>query len=216
VASSTFFAPSFCVTDHLRGLLLREERFEVGHGALHHAGALHHLRQEHLAAAEEIAHHVHAGHQRAFDHEHGVHVFHAGLFRVLLDVVGDAMHERMLQALFHTAFAPGGLRGYNFCARCALELLRERDHTFCCIGATCQQHILHVFQQVLGDVVVHAHLTGVDDAHVETGFDGVVEEGGVDGLAHGFVAAEAEAHVAHAAAGQCTGQVLLDPAHGLR
>ena len=79
-------------SDHLCGLLLREEGLEVGHGALHHAGALNHLRQEHLAAAEEVAHHVHAGHQRAFDHEDGVHVLHAGLFRVGLDVVGDAMH----------------------------------------------------------------------------------------------------------------------------
>jgi hypothetical protein len=72
-----------------------------------------------------------------------------------------------------------------------------------------------VLQQVLRDVVVHTDLPGVDDAHVHARLDGVVEEGGVDGLAHGFVAAEAEAHVAHATAHQGTGQVLLDPTHGL-
>ena len=37
----------------------------------------------------------------------------------------------------------------------------------------------------------------------------------MDGLAHGLVAAETEAHIAHTAAGERTGQVLLDPAHGL-
>jgi hypothetical protein len=40
---------------------------QVGHGLLHHARALHHLGQEHLALAEQVAHDVHAGHQRAFD-----------------------------------------------------------------------------------------------------------------------------------------------------
>ena len=50
-----------------RGLLLLHEGFEIGHGALHHAGRLHDLRQEHLAGAEEVADDVHAGHERAFD-----------------------------------------------------------------------------------------------------------------------------------------------------
>ena len=40
---------------------------QVGHGLLHHAGAFHHLGQEHLARAKQVAHHVHAVHQRAFD-----------------------------------------------------------------------------------------------------------------------------------------------------
>jgi hypothetical protein len=58
-------------------------------------------------------------------------------------------------------------------------------------------------------VVVHAHHAGVDDAHVHPGLDGVVQEHGVDGLAHRVVAAEAEAHVADAAADLGAGQVAL-------
>ena len=46
--------------------------FDVGlkirYRLLHHASGFHHLRQEHLALAEQIADHVHAVHQRAFDH----------------------------------------------------------------------------------------------------------------------------------------------------
>jgi hypothetical protein len=40
---------------------------QIGDRLLHHAGRFHHLRQEHLARAEQVADHVHAGHQRAFD-----------------------------------------------------------------------------------------------------------------------------------------------------
>jgi hypothetical protein len=43
----------------------------------------------------------------------------------------------------------------------------------------------------------------------------VVQEHGVDGLAHRVVAAERERHVGHAARHLGTGQVLLDPARGL-
>ena len=45
-----------------------DKRFQVRHGLLHHARGFHHLRQEHFALAEQIAHHVHAVHQRPFDH----------------------------------------------------------------------------------------------------------------------------------------------------
>ena len=41
---------------------------EIGHGLFHDARALYHLRQKHLAGAEQIAHHVHAVHERTFDH----------------------------------------------------------------------------------------------------------------------------------------------------
>ena len=41
---------------------------EVCHGGFHHTRRLDHLRQKHLASAEQIADHIHARHQRAFDH----------------------------------------------------------------------------------------------------------------------------------------------------
>jgi len=48
--------------------LALDERFEMGDCLLHHPSALYDLWQEHLAVAEEIADHVHAVHQRAFDY----------------------------------------------------------------------------------------------------------------------------------------------------
>src|SRR5690606_15313605 len=49
-------------------LFLFDKGNQVGNGLLHDARRLHHLRQKHLARAEEVAHHVHAVHERPFDH----------------------------------------------------------------------------------------------------------------------------------------------------
>ncbi len=48
-----------------------DERDQVRHRLFHHTGRFDHLRQEHLARAEQVAHHVHARHQRAFDYLDG-------------------------------------------------------------------------------------------------------------------------------------------------
>ena len=67
------------------------------HGLLHHAGAFDHLRQEHLALAKQVTDHVHAVHERAFDHVQrttalGQNLL-VGLFGVVGDEVGEAMHQ---------------------------------------------------------------------------------------------------------------------------
>jgi hypothetical protein len=80
-------------------LLLRlHERFQVGDRALHHPGALDHLGQEHLARAEQVADDLHAVHQRALDDLQRAVGTAAGLLGVGLDVVDDAVHERVLRA----------------------------------------------------------------------------------------------------------------------
>ncbi|MNH21119.1 hypothetical protein D3C79_809160 [compost metagenome] len=76
-----------------------DERDQVGHGLLHHAGRLDHLRQEHLAGAEQVANHVHAAHQRPFDDFDRARTLLAALLGVFDDVCGDAFDQRMFQAL---------------------------------------------------------------------------------------------------------------------
>ena len=89
------------------GFFLRlHEREQVGHRLLHHAGRLHDLRQKHLAGAEQIADNVHAVHERAFDHGQWLAVFPARLFDILLDVVHNALHQRVAEPLFDAALAP--------------------------------------------------------------------------------------------------------------
>ena len=84
-------------------LLGLDERQQVRDRLLHDARRLDHLRQEHLAGAEQVADDVHAVHQRAFDHLDRPPAFgghrRAHLLGVLDDEGGDALHQRMREAL---------------------------------------------------------------------------------------------------------------------
>ncbi len=202
----------------------------MGDGGLHHARRLHHLRQEHLAGAEQVADDVHAGHQRALDHvqrtaalgEDGL----VGLFGVLGDEVGDALHQRVRETLLHRADAPGQARG--IVAHRALDglggvqqplgrrLLRVAGALRAVqLRLAVEDDVFHQLAQLGVEVVVHAHHAGVDDAHVHAGLDRVIQEHGVDGFPHRLVAAEREAHVGDAARHLGSRQVLLDPARGV-
>ena len=78
----------------------------MGDGALHDAGALDDLRQEHLALAEQIADDVHAVHQRPLDDLDGMVELLPRRLGVLLGVVGDALDQRVLQAVLYRPLAP--------------------------------------------------------------------------------------------------------------
>ncbi len=160
---------------------------------------------------------VHAGHQRPFDHVQrapvlGLHGLPA-LLGVGDDEIGDAVDQRVRQAMVHVARAPGEL-GAVVLGR-TLHRLGDLEQALGRVGAAVQHHVFHALAQFGIEVVVDAHHAGVDDAHVHAGPDGVVQEHGVDRLAHRLVAAEAEAHVADAARHLGSGQVLLDPARGV-
>ena len=187
---------------------------QVGHSRLHHTGALDDLGQKHLALAEQIADHIHAGHQRAFDHMQRPAALgrdrDPGFFGVQHDEIGDAVHQGVREPLVHIAGPPGQARaivqGHAFGA------LGHLNQALTTVGAAIQHDVFDSFSELSVEVVVHAHHPGVDDAHVHAGLDRVVQKHGVDGFAHRLVAAEAETHVGHAAADLGTGQVLFDPA----
>ncbi len=190
---------------------------QMGHGLLHHPRTLDDLGQEHLARAEQVADHVHAVHQRAFDDVQRPPAFGTdGLpdfFGVFDDEVGNAVHQRVAQTLAHRQLAPGQ-SGCIVFGR-ALHRFGHFEQALGGVGAAVEHHVFHALAQLGVEVVVNAHLPGVDDAHVHPGGNGVIQEHGVDGLAHRLVAAEAETHVGHAARHLGTGQVLLDPARGV-
>jgi hypothetical protein len=109
-----------------------------------------------------------------------------GLFGVLGDEVGDAMDQRMRQALLDVAGAP--LVALAVVTRCALGLLGNLDQAFARVGAAIEHHVFDPLAQVGFELVVDTHHAGVDDAHVHPRLDGVVQEHGVDRLAHRVVA----------------------------
>ena len=178
-------------------LLSFEIGLQVGHGLLHDTRRLHHLRQEHLARAEQIADHVHAGHQRAFDDVQRLFRLLACLFRIGLDELGDAVHQRVRQPFLHRRIAPGVVL-HDLLAAVPLEARGGLQQAIGGIGAAIENHILAQLAQFRRDIVIDGELTGVNDAHVHAGLNGVVQEHRVHRLAHRLVAAEGERQVRHA------------------
>ena len=74
-------------------LFLFDKGDQVRYGLFHYAGGLDHLGQEHLAGAEQVADHVHAGHQRAFNDLDRALGLLAGQLGVLDDPGGDALDQ---------------------------------------------------------------------------------------------------------------------------
>ena len=107
-------------------LLRFDEGQQVGDRLLHHARGLHHLRQEHLAGAEQVADHVHAVHQRAFDDVQRPRRQRARFLGVGLDVLVDAVHERMAQARAHGLVAPGEVLDLRLRPSCPCSARRSR------------------------------------------------------------------------------------------
>jgi hypothetical protein len=176
------------------GLLLGlDERLEVSDRLLHDARRLHHLRQEHLAGAKQVADHVHAVHQRAFDHaEHALatgDVFAPHLLGVGLDERVDTLDQRVLEPFHRRRVAPGDVV-LGLLRAAALVRLRDLDQPLGGIGTAVQDHVLDALAQLRLDVLVHRQSAGVDDAHVHAGLARVVQEHGVDRLADRIVAAE--------------------------
>src|SRR5262249_11203694 len=130
------------------------------------------------------------------------------LFRVLLDEVDDAVHERVLDALLDRRLAP---REVDLALRpLALHTARVLDEPLGGVVAPVEDDVLDALEELRLDVLVHDELAGVDDAHVEAGADRVEEERGVHRLAHDVVTAERKAEVRDPAARLRAGAALLD------
>ena len=79
------------------------------------------------------------------------------------------------------------------------------------VGGAVEDDILNGLKQFGSDVIV-AHGGGrVDDTHIHTGLDGMVEKHGVHGFAQIVVATESEGEVAHTTAHMGTGQMGAYP-----
>ena len=89
------------------------ERLEIRHRLFHDARRFHHLRQEHFALAKQVADHVHAVHQRAFNHFNRTRSLLAGFFGILLDKLGNAFDQRVFQTFIHFPRTPLCLLGVS-------------------------------------------------------------------------------------------------------
>ena len=155
------------------GLFLRlHEGHEIGHGLFHHARGFDDLRQKHFARAEQIPDHVHAGHERAFDHLERLGEFLPRLLDVRVNKIHDALHQGVGQALLDRGRAPGVLDDLGLAL--LLHGFGELDQPFRGVGAAVEQHILDQGEQFLGHLFIDGEHPGVDNAHVHPGADGMV------------------------------------------
>ena len=129
----------------------------------------------------------------------GLAVFLPRFFGVGLDVIGDALDQRVRQALFDRAAAPGIFFDLRLSLlpspsrRTPAGARSQSGRRFSSTSSTSSQ-------QVLGNLFVDRELAGVHDAHVHAARNRVIEKRGVHRFAHDIVAAEGKRNVAHAAA----------------
>ena len=192
-------------------LLPLHEGHEIGDGALHDAGRLHDLRQEHLAGAEQVADDVHASHQGTFDDVQRARCLGPRLLGVLLDIVGDAVDQRVSQALLDRLLAPGKV-GLLLLPAAALVAFGRLEQAVGRVCAPIEDHVLDQVAQLGLDIVIKRKLPGIDDAHVHARLDRVVQEHRVHRFTHALVAAEGERQVRHAAGHMHVRQLRLDAA----
>ena len=192
----------------------RKVGLEPCHSALHDAGRLDHLREEHLAGSEEVADDIHSAHERTLNHRQrtaqGLH----GLFGILFHKGIKAVDQTVLDAGVDGEFAPRFVLLADLAG--ALDVLGVAQKALGGIVAAVEEHVFDAVAEFRLNLLVDDELAGVDDAHVHSVANSVVEEAGVHCLAHVVVAAKAEADVGDTAADFGPRKVLLDPSRSLK
>ena len=141
----------------------------------HGACGFHHLWQEHLSASEELAHGVHAVHERSFDDADSLGVFVESLVEVGVEICGNALNQSVCQALFERFRAPfllvavvGGSGVVLVAVGFSLQIFRKADESFGGIGGAVEDGVLDDCELVGGNVAVEHFRGRVDNAEVHS------------------------------------------------
>src|SRR5258706_6017054 len=171
--------------------------YEVRYRLFHHARRFHHLRQEHLAGAKQLADDIHAVHQRPFDHLDRARQLEARFLGVGDDVRRDAVDQRVRQALLDAAGAPGFVLARFL--RGAFDPPGELHQALGRVRTPVEDHVFDMLAQFRDDLLVHAELPGVDDAHRHSVAGRVIEESRLHRVGYPGFAAEAAGQLLWAA-----------------
>ena len=96
-----------------------------------------------------------------------------------------------------------------------LKMMRQFHQPFRGVFATVKQHVFHPFQQIRINLLIHDNLTGIDDAHIHTGLNGMIQEGRMHGLTNRIVAAQGKRQIAHPSADLYQGKLAFNTTRGL-
>ena len=97
----------------------------------------------------------------------------------------------MLKSFLYIEFAPRQvlpLRGHA--AFLSPVIFGNGEQFFRAIRIAIQYDILNRITQVPGQIIIDRKLAGVDDAHVHTGTNRVIQEGGMDCFANDVIASK--------------------------
>ena len=162
---------------------------------------------------KEIAHHVHAGHERPFDHLNrpafAAVDFLTGLFSIFNNKLCNAMHQGMLKALLHIEVSPLGADLFFFAF--VFKPARKLDHPLCSVCPAIENNIFNVFTKLGIKIFVYAQLTGIHNAHGHTGLYSVIQKYSVNRLACRVVTAKRKAHIRNTTRDLGVGQIGANP-----
>ena len=127
----------------------------------------------------------------------------------------DALDQRVGQAFLDRPAAPFGRRLGRALGAIGAIATGNLEQPLGRIGPPIQDHVLDRVAQLARNVVVDRELTGIDDTHVHSGTDRVVEKHRVHRFAHDIIAAKRERDIADSATDQHPRQTLFDLARGL-
>ena len=178
------------------------KREEMGDGFLHHARGLHHLRQEHAAGSEQIAHDIHAVHQRPFNNLNWPTARRLyrkpRFFGVIDDMRIDTFDQGMLQPFGHRPAAPFSLRLF-LCHVGPAIFLGKRNQALGRIRIAIENDIFASNAQFRINIIINIKLPRVNDGHIKPCRNSVIEKDGMHRPADGFVTTKAERQVGKSA-----------------
>ena len=178
----------------------------------HDARRFHDLRQEHFTRAEEITHNIHAVHQRTFNDVKRALCILARFFRILDNVIRNAAHQRMLKAFIDGQLAPLIIDNFGFGLAVAAIVFCNIEQTVRRVRAAIQDDVLDPLAQLIWDIIINRQLARIDNRHIETRWNGVIEKDRMHGFTHRIVPAKGKANIRQSARNTRMRQVRFDTA----
>ena len=115
------------------------------------------------------------------------------------NMVRYAAHERMFEAFIDGQFAPLIIDDFRFGLAVAAIFIRNIQKAVRRIGAAVQNNILNPLAQLIGDIIINRQLTRIDNRHIETCRNGVIEKDRMHGFAHRIISAKGETDIRQSA-----------------
>ena len=158
---------------------------------------------------------IHTGHQRPFDDTYRIGIMLQRLVQIFIQKIADTFHQRMLQTFFHRrTFTPGQMR-YRSLSGCTflfcLQPFGRFYQPFGRIRTTVEYYIFDTFQDVGRNIGIQYGRSRIDNPHIHSLTDGMIQKDCMHRLADIVVSTERERQVADSPAHMSSRQIPANP-----